>query len=164
MVSVAANDRRFRQPPFRQQRHSRVPLQRCGKENAKAAYVGSVPETACSSCKTHDRCLVNCSRRICSILWMALQFLWDSSQQATNPVGVLFGLHRFLGCAALRRPQAMMCNPCRVESRRNKWSRPADGELQDFGAKIHVTSETRGAIQMLLTETVRMRHCVLCCE
>ena len=39
--TVAANDRRFRQTPFRQQRHPRVPLQRRGKDSAQADHVGS---------------------------------------------------------------------------------------------------------------------------
>jgi len=40
--TVAANDLRFRQTPFRQQRHSCVTLQRRGKDSAQADHVGSV--------------------------------------------------------------------------------------------------------------------------
>ena len=39
---MAANDRRFRQTPFRLQCHPRVPLQRRGTDDAQADHVGSV--------------------------------------------------------------------------------------------------------------------------
>ena len=40
--TVAANDRRFRQAPFRQQRHRRVPLQRRSKDDTNADRFGSL--------------------------------------------------------------------------------------------------------------------------
>jgi|GEM_PF-4486350 len=64
--TVAANDRRIRQTPFRQQRHSRVPLQRRSKDSAQVGGFGSV---ACSSRKTHEGCRVNCSRHPQYIRW-----------------------------------------------------------------------------------------------